>query len=246
MPGEAAVKFEGVTFSYDDTKALENVSFEINEKEFAAIIGPNGGGKTTILKLTLGLLDPQRGTVSVFGTPPAASRRRVGYVPQQPQFDENFPVTVMDVVLLARLGGGKKFGPFGAGDRRAAREALDAVGIVDLAQRPFSSLSIGQRQRVLIARAVACEPRLLLLDEPAASLDPSRQSSMYELLHELNKTLTVVIVSHDVGFVSKYVEKVLCVNRTVALHPASEIEGEIAAKLFGKMEVRIVDHGRHT
>ena len=246
MSDNSVIEFNNVTFSYDGTAALENVNFEIEQKEFAAIIGPNGGGKTTMLKLTLGLLEPQTGRVSVFGTAPPAARGRIGYVPQQLQYDEYFPATVMDVVLLARLSGQKKLGPFRAADRRAARAALDAVNLADKADAPFSVLSIGQRQKALIARAVACEPDLLLLDEPAANLDPTRQSYMYELLHELNKTLTVVIVSHDVGFVSKYVEKVLCVNRTVALHPASKIEGEIASKLFGKMEVRIVDHGQHS
>lgn len=246
MTEKTIVNFESVTFSYDGVPALENVTFDIAEKEFTAIIGPNGGGKTTMLKLALGLLAPHSGTVRVFGTAPAAARRRVGYVPQQPQFDPAFPVTVADVILLARLGGKKKMGLFGAADKSAARSALDAVNLAKLADRPFSSLSIGQRQRALIARAIACEPDLLLLDEPAANLDPSVQNELYELLHDLNQSLTVVIVSHDVGFVSKYVEKVVCVNRTVALHPASEIEGEIASMLFGKMEVRMVDHGQHS
>jgi zinc transport system ATP-binding protein len=246
MTEKTIVNFENVTFFYDGVPALENATFDIEEKEFAAIIGPNGGGKTTMLKLMLGLLEPQSGTVRVFGTAPASARRRVGYVPQQPQFDPAFPVTVADVTLLARLGGKRKLGPFGPDDKSAARSALEAVNLSGLADRPFSTLSIGQSQRALIARAVACEPDLLLLDEPAATLDPSVQNELYELLHGLNQSLTVVIVSHDVGFVSKYVEKVLCVNRTVALHPASEIEGEIASMLFGKMEVRIVDHGQHS
>lgn len=246
MSEKTVVNFEDVTFSYDGTPALENASFDIEEKEFTAIIGPNGGGKTTMLKLILGLLDAQLGTIRVFGGSPVSARRRVGYMPQHPILDDSFPVTVTDVVRQARLGNGLKFGPYNAGDKRAADSALDAVNLAGLGNKSFSTLSVGQRQKALIARALACEPELLMLDEPAANLDPAGQNELYELLHELNKDLTIIVVSHDFGFVSKHIEKVVCVNRTVALHPASEVKGEIATMLYGEMEVRIVDHGTHS
>jgi zinc transport system ATP-binding protein len=246
MSESTAIRFDSVDFAYDSTLVLENVSFSIGENEFAAVIGPNGGGKSTMLKLMLGLLEAQKGSVRVFGIKPIAVRRRIGYMPQHPQFDPQFPVTVNDVVLLARLGGRLKIGSFRRSDRVAALRALEAVGIPDLADRPFSILSSGQRQRVLIARALASEPELLLLDEPTANLDPSIQDELYELLHRLNESLTVIVVSHDVGFVSKYVQKVVCVNRQVVLHPASEVKGELVSMLYGDMEMRIVDHGHHS
>jgi zinc transport system ATP-binding protein len=246
MNTNTVVKFENVTFSYDGVPALKEVSFDIEQREFTAIIGPNGGGKTTMLKLILGLLDPQQGNIRVFGGTPVSARRRVGYLPQHPLLDDDFPVTVADVVRQARLGGGLKLGPYNADDRRSANSALEAVKLAGFDNKSFSSLSIGQKQRALIARALACDPELLMLDEPAANLDPSAQNELYELLHELNKNLTVVVVSHDLGFVSKYIKKVVCVNRTAALHPASDVKGEIASMLYGDMEVRIVDHGKHS
>jgi zinc transport system ATP-binding protein len=246
MTDTPVIRFEGVDFAFNATLVLEDVSFAIAEKEFAAVIGPNGGGKTTLLKLMLGLLETQKGTVRMFGAKPETARRRIGYMPQHPQLDPQFPVTVDDVVLLARLGGWWKPGSYRRADREASARALDAVGLSDLGDRPFFALSSGQRQRVLIARALASEPELLLLDEPTANLDPSVQDELYELLHRLNDDLTVVVVSHDVGFVSKYVQKVVCVNRKAVLHPASAVKGELVSMLYGDMEMRIVDHGYHS
>lgn len=246
MAERTAIRFDQVTFSYGGSLVLENINFAISEGEFAAIIGPNGGGKTTLLKLMLGLLEPQRGFVRIFGLKPDAARRSIGYMPQHPRLDPQFPVTVSDVVLLARLGGGRKLGAYRKSDRNAALDALASVGLAQLADRPFSALSSGQRQRVLIARALASDPELLLLDEPTANLDPSVQDELYELLHRLNDELTVLVVSHDVGFVSKYVQKVVCVNRRAVLHPVSEVKGELVSMLYGGMEMRIVDHGHHS
>jgi zinc transport system ATP-binding protein len=237
------VSVRDVAFSYDGRNfALENASFSVLEGEFAAVIGPNGGGKTTVLRLLLGLIEPQRGTVRVFGMRPAAARRRVGYMPQYPKLDAEFPVTALDVVLMGRLGHTAAFGPFKNRDREAARRALEEVRAVDLWNRSFSALSSGQRQRVLIARALACEPELLLLDEPTSNLDPSVQDDVQDLLHVLNERMTVVVVSHDVAFVSKHVTKVVCVNRTVALHPTAEIKDDLFAVLYGQSGVRFVDH----
>ena len=246
MTEKVAIRFDGVTFSYGALPVLEDINFAIAEGEFAAIIGPNGGGKTTMLELMLGLREARTGFVTIFGRKPVAARSRIGYMPQHPRLDPQFPVTVGDVVLLARLSGGWKFGGYRRADREAAASALDSVGLIDLRNRPFSDLSGGQRQRVLIARALASEPKLLLLDEPSANLDPLIQNELYELLHRLNKSLTVVVVSHDVGFVSKYVGKVVCVNRKAVLHPVSEVGNEVVSMLYGGVEMRIVDHGHHS
>jgi len=247
MTKEIVIAVRDLNFSYDRYNlALENVTFDILRNEFAAVIGPNGGGKTTLLKLVLGLLEPTRGTVHVFGDRASAARRRIGYMPQYPRLDPEFPVTVMDVVLMGRLGQAPIMGPFRRKDRESAIEALEETSCADLKDRPFSALSSGQRQRILISRALASDPELLMLDEPTSNLDPSVQDDVLDLLHTLNKRMTIIVVSHDVAFVSKYVEKVVCVNRTVALHPTSEMKGELISMLYGGSDIRIVDHEHHT
>ena len=241
-----ALELEGVCFSYEKTEVLRDVSFRLKQGEFLGIIGPNGGGKTTLLRLILGLIEPERGDIRVFGVTPRLARRRIGYMPQYPRFDPDFPVTVMDVVLMGRLGHAPVVGPFRRNDKDVALAALGEVSCGELADRPFSALSSGQRQRVLIARALSCKPDLLLLDEPTSNLDPSVQDDVQDLLHSLNKRMTMIVVSHDVAFVSKYVSKVVCVNRTVALHPTAELKGDLFALLYGQSGVRLVDHEHRT
>lgn len=239
----AVIEVERVSFTYDGPLVLEDVTFSIHERDFVCLVGPNGGGKTTLLKLMLGLLPPTRGTVRVFGQAPATVRRRLGYVPQHAQFDPQFPATALDVVLLGRLGIGPSWGPARRADRQAAEAALEEVGLAALGGRPLSALSGGQRQRVLIARALASAPELLLLDEPTASLDLLVQGDFFDLLHRLNRRLTVVLVSHDVGFVSQHVQTVVCVSRTVAVHATRELDGMKINDLYGA-PVRFVHH-RH-
>ncbi len=239
------ISIGNVSFSFGEVAVLHDVSFDIAEKEFVAIIGPNGGGKTTLVKLIMGLLEPRQGTIRVFGRSPRASARRFGYMPQHPNLDPEFPVSVMNVVLMGRLGHSPGLGPFRAADRRIAASALDEVGCGHLKSRSFSELSGGQRQRVLIARALASDPDILILDEPTANLDPSVQDDLYDLLHRLNGRMTVVIVSHDVAFVSRHVDRVVCVNREVVLHTASAIKGDVISTLYG-MGVHLVDHEHHS
>lgn len=247
MKKEIVIAVRDVDFSYDrHNLILEGATFDILENEFAAVIGPNGGGKTTLLKLILGLIVPSRGTIRVFDGRVAAARRRIGYMPQYPRLDYDFPVTVLDVVLMGRLGQTRVMGPFRRSDIEAAEAALEETSCSDLRNRPFSALSSGQRQRILIARALASNPDLLMLDEPTSNLDPSVQDDIQDLLHNLNQRMTIIVVSHDVAFVSKYVEKVVCVNRTVALHPTSEMKGELATMLYGNADVRFVDHEHHS
>ena len=242
MSKEPVICVQDVDFGYDGRTVLSDVSFDIFGGEFAAFIGPNGGGKTTLLRLILGLEEPWRGSVRVFDRHPRGVRRRIGYMAQDPSLDSEFPVTVMDVVLMGRLGLGRTAGFFNRKDREACEWALHEVRCAESRDRPFSSLSSGQRQRVLIARALASEPELLILDEPASYLDPSVQVELHELLHRLNERLTLVVVSHDVNFVSEYVERVVCVNRKVAVHPTAEIGGEVLSTLFGERGLRLVRH----
>jgi zinc transport system ATP-binding protein len=224
--------------------ALEEVNLSIAPREAVCIVGPNGGGKTTLVKLILGLLSPERGEVRLFGQPPRRARLRAGYMPQYAQHDPKFPVSVMDIVLMGRLGQrglGGMIGWHGRADRRATMDALEQVGLADFWRRPFAALSGGQRQRVLIARALCCQPELLVLDEPTSNVDSMVEARLLDLLRELNRRMTLLMVSHDLGFVSGLVESVVCVNRRVVAHPTSQLSGAMIRDLYGG-EVRMVRH----
>ncbi len=238
---EKVVNFQDVSFSYNGIPVLEEVSFSIQRKSFVSIVGPNGGGKTTLLRLMLGLLRPSRGAVTVFGLSPEKGRSSVGYMPQYVQFDPHFPVTVLDVVLMGRLRKSMGPGPYGKIDKAVCLDALRKLEMYDARNRSFGALSGGQRQRVLIARALATEPQLLLLDEPTSNVDIAVETELFELLHDLSKDISVVVVSHDLGFVSQYVEHVVCVNRRVFVHPTTAITGEIINELYGA-HVKMVRH----
>jgi zinc transport system ATP-binding protein len=244
MKDEAVITIEGLTFGYNGAPVLEDVNLTINQKEFVWVVGPNGGGKTTLLKLMLGLLRPARGMVRVFGQSPRQARPRIGYMPQYVQLDPQFPVDVLDIVLMGRLGNGVRWGPHRKHDKEAAAQALREVGLWEKHGHSFSTLSGGQQRRLLIARALACEPDLLLLDEPTANLDLVFERELFELLRKLNQRLTIVMVSHDPAFVSQFVERVVCVNRKVAVHPTSEMEEEIMNELYGR-RVRMVRHDQY-
>jgi zinc transport system ATP-binding protein len=230
-----------VTFSYDGHPVLEDVNLSVAERDLACVVGPNGGGKTTLLKLLLGLYQPSKGTVSVLGVSPERARPLVGYVPQSYGYDAQFPVRVIDVVLMGRIHKSRWLGPYGRADKEAALHALEQVGMADLRHRSLSALSGGQRQRAVIARALVAEPELLLLDEPTASLDLAAETELYDLLKKLNERITMVMVSHDLGFVSGFITKVICVKRRVVVHPTGRITGEIINELYGG-EMRMVQH----
>jgi zinc transport system ATP-binding protein len=236
-----AVDIRDLWFSYNGLPVLQDVNLSIQTGQKVCMVGPNGGGKTTLVKLILGLLHPTQGTVRVFGGQPEVERKRIGYAPQHSVFDPKFPVSVTDVVLMGRIGRANLLGPYRRRDRHAASEAIEAVGLSNLARRAFSDLSGGQRQRVLIARAIASSPELLLLDEPTANLDIGVEAEFHELLEHLSEKLTLIIVSHDVGFVSQLVDKVVCVHGSVALHPTAELTGELMNDLYGH-DVMLVRH----
>jgi zinc transport system ATP-binding protein len=177
------IEVKGLSFRFDGgPPVLEGVDLEIAAGDFASVIGPNGGGKTTLVKLIVGLLTPTAGRVRVFGLPPAKARPRIGYMPQHAMMDQRFPVRAIDVVLMGRLGTGRRFGNYSRTDREAAGGALAKAGLEEVGTRPFSDLSGGQRQRVLLARALVTDPELLLLDEPAAGLDQKVEQDFFELL----------------------------------------------------------------
>ncbi len=234
------IEIENLSFSYGEMPVLIDVNLKIHEKESVCIIGPNGGGKSTLLNLILGLIKPQKGSIKVFGESPDKARGRIGYMPQYTQFDPAFPVTVMDIVLMGRVEK-HLFGFYNKNDKKLALEALSETGMEALAKRHFSELSGGQRQRVLISRALVCAPELLLLDEPTANVDPAVQEQFYVTLERLNRKMAVIIVSHDLGVMSQKIESAVCVNRYVNIHPTSELDGTTIQKVYGA-NLRMIRH----
>jgi len=212
---ESVVALDNVNFAYNGTPVLKNVSCQVFDGEFVGIIGPNGGGKTTLLKLIMGFLTPSSGTVRVFDQPPCNVISKLAYVPQTNRFDKQFPISVLEVVLLGRLQNLPWHGRYSKEDKEAAFAALRKVGLEHLADQAYGTLSGGQAQRVLIARALASHPSLLLLDEPTASVDAKVQVEIYDLLKELRGNMTILMVTHDLNVAIEHVKKVICVQNTV-------------------------------
>jgi zinc transport system ATP-binding protein len=224
VDSEIAVKFDSVFFSYTKSPVLENISFHIHRGEFVALIGPNGSGKTTILKLLLGLEKPKSGMIELFSAAPNAgssgmaaagqgghgeSKARPGYVPQQPPADRQFPIMVREVVRMGLL---RPVRGYAAGDRASVETAMKQAGVDELAERPYRALSGGQRRRVLVARALAARPELLILDEPTAHMDSESEEQLFKTLGLLKGRTTILIVTHDTGFVSALTDRVLCLD----------------------------------
>jgi zinc transport system ATP-binding protein len=237
-----AIVVDNVNFSYDSIPVLEGVSFVIDSGDFTIMVGPNGGGKTTLLKLILGLLKPRSGSIRVFGKPPENARHAIGYMPQYQLFDPRFPVTVEDVVLMGLLKEGR-FGLYSKGDRTVAALVLEEIGMAEYGKRSFSVLSGGQRQRALLARALVGNPEILLLDEPTANVDLEVETRLMSILEELNRRMTILMVTHDLGFVTESVKACVCVNRKTFVHPTSQLTGEVLQECYGQ-NLRIVRHDK--
>ncbi|MBN2621417.1 metal ABC transporter ATP-binding protein [candidate division WOR-3 bacterium] len=242
---EPIVELQHVYFSYDRVPVLEDVSITVHDRDFLSIIGPNGGGKTTILKILCGLLTPQQGMVRVFQTTPARARHRIGYLPQHLVFDHDFPIRIIDVVLMGRLGRTGLGHSYTSADHGIAERVLALVGLSDLKHRTIADLSGGQRQRVLIARALATEPQLLLLDEPVSSIDTQWQNTLYQLLNELNTRIAIVLVTHDISVVSTYIDKIACVNKKLFFHGSKKEGIQKLAELY-ECPVQILTHSPTT
>jgi len=236
------VKLQNIRVSYGSVLALEDVTLSIFQHDFLGIIGPNGGGKSTMLKVLLGLVKPDSGSVSVFGKTPEQARSRIGYVSQRPSFDRDFPASVLDVVMMGRYGKAGLIRRYSREDKAAVEKALVRVGMEDYRDKEIGRLSGGQQQRVFVARALVAEPELLLLDEPTASIDSTMQTEFYELLAELKQDLTIVMVSHDIGAISVYVDKIACLNRQLYYHGSKEITPEVLEATY-KCPVQLIAHG---
>ncbi len=226
-------EIKDLCFSYSGKEVLHNVDLVVNQGDFIAVVGPNGGGKTTLLKLIVGLLKPTRGAVRLASEKSTRKGLEIGYVPQQIDHNLSFPATALDVVIMGKhLPEQRLIFRRSGQDRKDGLAALEKMGIAEFAERKISDLSGGQRQRVLIARALVTEPELLVLDEPTASIDSRGQTEFYQLLQGLNKELTILMVSHDLLSVSAYAKSVACVNRRLHYHQAFETSGELLDAVY--------------
>ncbi len=216
-----------VTFYYDVQPAIQNINLDIEERDFMAILGPNGGGKTTLIKLLLGLLTPSSGIIKVLETTPFKARKNIGYVPQYGAFDRNFPIKVKEVVMMSQLKSNSILPWYPKEVEKRANQILEQLQIKHLAEKKLNEISEGQKQRTLIARALMTDPEILILDEPTASIDTNVEKDVYDMLKELNETKTIILISHDIGFVSTYVNKVTCLNICSCTHKLDEIHGSI-------------------
>ncbi len=239
-----AVEIRSLSVSYDSNKALCDVNLIIEQGDFLGIIGPNGGGKSTLLKAILGLVKPDKGSILISGLTPVAARRIVGYVPQATVFDRQFPITVREVVLTGCLGKSLiPFHRFSPDDYKLVDQIMEKVGVAELRNRQISQLSGGEFQKMLIARALIAEPQILLLDEPTASVDVFSCDQIYSLLKSLNQHMTIVLVTHDLSTVAAYVKKLACLNKQLFYHGKAELNQEIIGHLYGcPVDILTHDH----
>lgn len=237
-----AIEIRNLSVNYGDIRAISNISLDIEKGDFLGIIGPNGGGKTTLLKAILGLVPVSKGSIEFFLKGKSGIKGSLGYVPQFANMDKRFPISVIEVVLTARTKRGLPlFSKYTEKDLEVAHEQLRRVGIEHLAKRQISELSGGEFQRLLIARALAINPQLLLLDEPTASVDSSSRERIFQILKELNKEITIVLVTHDLLAISSKVKKLACLNKTLVYHGETQLNQEIVNNLYGG-EVEFITH----
>lgn len=237
------IEIKNLYVYYNDYCALSNINLTVYDRDFIGIIGPNGGGKTTLLKAILGLIKPASGTISIFGKSPAESDVPVGYVPQFSTFEKDFPISVTQVVMMGMLPSRTKmFYRFSKEDYMEAEKIMKQVEIYDIRDRQIGSLSGGQLQRALIARALAVKPKFLLLDEPTASVDTNSKIHIYDLLRMLNEEITIIVITHDLGAVSSHIKTVGCLNRELYYHGTSGLESSVIAQVYG-CPIDLIAHG---
>ncbi|MCD4761099.1 metal ABC transporter ATP-binding protein [bacterium] len=222
------VKGKNIDFAYlKNVKVLDKISFTLSENDFVGLIGPNGGGKTTLLKIILGLLKPSKGQIKVFGKNPDEARDLIGYVPQYAKIDLNYPIDVWTVILTGLLGYKKTGQGYNQKDKKKVTTILKKLNLWNLRKTILGQLSGGQRQRVLIARALVRQPKLLLLDEPTNNVDFKSGQDLYSFLNELKQQMAVIVVSHDFSSISSYVNRVFCLHQKMScnnLQTLSKVE----------------------
>jgi zinc transport system ATP-binding protein len=218
------IKANKVCFSYaKQSLDLTDVSFEVYENDYIGLIGPNGGGKSTLLKIILGLLVPDSGSIVVFGSNNKSVRDKIGYVPQYSKIDLDYPISVWEVVMSGFLGNKKLGSLFNHREKDKAKEVLEDLKLFHRRNCAIGELSGGQRQRIMIARALVREPKLLLLDEPTSSVDEESGRNLYDLLQNLNNKMAIITVSHDVDMISRHVRRIFCLNNKMVCNDATDI-----------------------
>jgi len=239
---EPVILARGVWAGYDGETVLEDVNLEVYPGDFVGLIGPNGGGKTTLLRVLLGLLPATRGEVRIMGQSVQEGRRHIGYVPQTVQFDHDFPITAWDVARMGRIGRRGVGRRYTREDDAAVADALAKVGMAEWSRKPIGDLSGGQRQRVYIARALAQQPAILFLDEPTANVDAQASFSIYELLRELNASVTILLISHDLSAISSYVRTVGCISGRLYYHRDKHLTQDMIDQAY-HCPVDLIAHG---
>ncbi len=237
----ALVTLRDVTVRYDDFTALEDVSLDIFEDDFLGIIGPNGGGKTTLVKAIVGAL-PHSGNIDFDPSLFRGKHRLVGYMPQQTAFDTSFPISVLELVMSGLQSERGFRSQYCTADRQRALDLLEMAGIKELAERQIGEISGGQLQRALLCRAIIIEPKLLILDEPANFVDNRFENELYTMLSKLNERMAIVMVSHDIGTITSVVKSIVCVNRTVHRHNSNVITEEQLENY--NCPIQIISHGK--
>ncbi|HZJ84613.1 MAG TPA: ABC transporter ATP-binding protein [Syntrophomonadaceae bacterium] len=238
---EKAIEIKNLYVSLNGHLILRDINLDIAQGDFLGIIGPNGGGKSTLLKTILGLIKPDYGSIKILGKGIKKGRHYIGYVPQYAQFDRDFPISVEEVVLQGRLGK-RKIIRYSKADLAKVEEILTQLEIDNLYKRQIGELSGGERQRVLVARALASNPKILLLDEPTASTDERFSADFYDLLNILNQTITIVLVSHDISAISTYVKNIACLNHDLFQQGGRDISAELINELYN-CPVDLIAHG---
>ena len=234
------IEIRNLSFSYNRHKILENINLEVYEKDFFAVIGPNGGGKSTLLKLVLGLIPIQKGEIKIFGENlNRENLYKIGYVPQNTNINIEFPIKVIEVVLMGHIGTKRPLFGYAKEEIACAMGALGQVGMQDFAYKKIGELSGGQRQRVMIARALCANPKILILDEPTASIDIEGQRRIYRLLKELNKNITIIVVSHDISVILEYANKIVHINKRLIFHNLSDSDRDRLDKAGHFCEVEL-------
>lgn len=236
MSKQTLLKIEDLSFAYEKHGVLRDVSLTVMARDYIGIIGPNGGGKTTLVKLILGLLKPQYGTISL-----SLERSEIGYLPQGTAVDESFPITVREVIASGLEHSMIPGGRIRKDEKRKVSEMLDKVGLASLHKRPVGELSGGELQRAMLARAIVSSPRLLVLDEPDTHVDNKFEMELYSLLKDLNENMAILLVSHDIGMISPFIKSIACVNRNLHYHSSNEIS-EQQLKVYN-CPIEIISHG---
>lgn len=239
---ENVIELKDVWVNYEDTTILESVNLVVRNHDFLAIMGPNGGGKSTLLKVILGLIKPGKGSVKLLGGAPRKTRKYVGYVSQHITSNLDFPISVQDVVLMGRISHAGPFKRYSKKDRQAAYDALKKVDMLEYKDRQINELSGGQKQRVFIARALVNDPRLLMLDEPSTGIDTQRQKEFYELLNKLKEEIAIVMITHDLGAVSVHIDKIACLNKKLHYHDSNKLHAPDLEAVYG-CPVDLIAHG---